>query len=191
MVVKKCWRYMYLIQVLYLQNVEVQSVWCRVTDPASETWCSHSPCSRTTLCVQPHSWLHLHQEGKMWCSWTWTYCHYDLSWKITILCISKEKVVFISFSNLQLSTASVSAILKQQKRKHKKVTVDPYKSASPPPAGKFLPGSRPDNEWIMYHSDRVPDCQEKWEAMEFVDKTHWGYYCWPKYVLVWYPLNLL
>lgn len=80
----------------------------------------------------------------------------------------------------KLSTASVSAILKQQKRKHKKVTVDPYKSAPPPPAGKFLPGSRPDNEWIMYHSDQVPDSQEKWEAMEFVDKTHWGYYCWPK-----------
>lgn len=80
----------------------------------------------------------------------------------------------------KLSTASVSAILKQQKRKHKKVTVDPYKSAPLPPAGKFLPGSRPDNEWIMYHSDQVPDSQEKWEAMEFVDKTHWGYYCWPK-----------
>lgn len=92
----------------------------------------------------------------------------------------------ISFSVEQLSTASVSAILKQQKRKHKKVTVDPYKSAPPPPAGKFLPGSRPDNEWIMYHSDQVPDSQEKWEAMEFVDKTHWGYYCWPKYVFEWY-----
>lgn len=88
----------------------------------------------------------------------------------------------ISFSVEQLSTASVSAILKQQKRKHKKVTVDPYKSAPPPPAGKFLPGSRPDNEWIMYHSDQVPDSQDKWKAMEFVDKTHWGYYCWPKYV---------
>ncbi|XP_062621766.1 LOW QUALITY PROTEIN: proteasome activator complex subunit 4B-like [Saccostrea cucullata] len=80
----------------------------------------------------------------------------------------------------KLSMASVSAILKQQKRKHKKVVVDPYRTAPPPPAGTFLPGNRPDNNWIMYDSGRLPDNQEKWEAMEFVDKTHWGYYCWPK-----------
>jgi hypothetical protein len=75
----------------------------------------------------------------------------------------------------------VSAILKQQKRKHQKVVVDALKGVPPPPAGTFLPGSRPDNEWIMYNSEKLPDSQEKWEAMEFVDKTHWGYYCWPKY----------
>ena len=77
----------------------------------------------------------------------------------------------------------MSAIQKQQKRSHKKIMVDPYKVAGvepPAPGSVVRPGDRPDNKWCKYNSERIPDTQEKWESLVVVEKTHWGYYCWPK-----------
>ena len=95
------------------------------------------------------------------------------------------------------------SIQKQMKRSHPTVTVDPVQEAAksltkftdPPevttltqgqdatlPHGTqhFRPGYRSDNVWHTYNSQCLPDNREKWEALTVVEKTHWGYYTWPK-----------
>ncbi|XP_072167902.1 proteasome activator complex subunit 4-like [Diadema setosum] len=92
----------------------------------------------------------------------------------------------------KLALSTVGAILKQLKRPHKKVPMDPYAaSGSPTPPADALPspGERPDNKWIQYQCDRIPTTQEKWDQCVFVDKTHWGYYVWPKTMLVYAPMS--
>lgn len=32
---------------------------------------------------------------------------------------------------------------------------------------------------LCYHSDQGPQTEEEWNHFPFIDKTHWGYYCWP------------
>ncbi|KAK3093564.1 hypothetical protein FSP39_017345 [Pinctada imbricata] len=87
----------------------------------------------------------------------------------------------------KLSTGSMAAILKQQKRKHPKVVIDPYKISGTQVSGydKFRPGNREDNNWILYDSQNLLDTKEKWEKAVFVEKTHWGFYCWPKEMKVY------
>ena len=78
----------------------------------------------------------------------------------------------------------IGGILKQQKRPHKTIEVDPYNQAGVPPPRKqreVHPGDRPDNEWILYREKAVPTTQEAWDETMFVEKTHWGFYTWPKY----------
>ena len=84
---------------------------------------------------------------------------------------------------LQIALDSMSAIQKQQKRAHKKLMIDPYKVAGtdpPPPGSTLRPGDRQDNAWFKYDSQKIPDTQEKWESLVVIEKTHWGYYSWPK-----------
>ena len=77
----------------------------------------------------------------------------------------------------------MSALLKQQKRPHPKVQADPYElSKTAPPAADDppQPGDRPDNMWHHYDDKALPSTQEVWDHTVFVEKTHWGYYTWPK-----------
>lgn len=46
---------------------------------------------------------------------------------------------------------------------------------------ELVAGDRPGNSWLQYHADSLPCTQEDWDNFRFVEKTHWGYYCWPKY----------
>lgn len=41
-------------------------------------------------------------------------------------------------------------------------------------------GDREGNRWLQYDSDNLPLCQERWDSQHFVEKTHWGYYSWPR-----------
>lgn len=91
----------------------------------------------------------------------------------------------------KLSLSSMSAILKQQKRKHKSRVFDPYKEAgtTAPPDGDIRPGDRKDNSWICYDKDNLPVTKEQWDACTFVEKTHWGYYNWPKAMKTYAPIS--
>ena len=84
----------------------------------------------------------------------------------------------------QIALHSMSAIQKQQERTHKKIKVDPFKVSGGTDltgSGSTLkPGDREDNAWFKYNTERIPDTQEKWESLVVVEKTHWGYYCWPR-----------
>lgn len=44
-----------------------------------------------------------------------------------------------------------------------------------------IAGDRPDNQWLQYNSNKLPRTQGDWDKCMFVEKTHWGYYCWPRY----------
>ena len=39
-----------------------------------------------------------------------------------------------------------------------------------------------DNRLCIKEDSKIPRTAEQWENFVFIDKTHWGYYCWPKCV---------
>ncbi|KAK7103315.1 proteasome activator complex subunit 4B-like [Littorina saxatilis] len=82
----------------------------------------------------------------------------------------------------KLSLTALSTILKQQKRKRKKVPVDIEAVAGTKPclpSDPLAPGDRDDNKWHQYDSSALPTTKELWDSSTFVPKTHLGYYCWP------------
>ncbi|XP_047484565.1 proteasome activator complex subunit 4-like isoform X1 [Penaeus chinensis] len=82
-------------------------------------------------------------------------------------------------------------ILKNQKRPHKKIEIDPYsvggKNEIPP---MLMPGdSRPDNAWMQFDSSKRITTEEEWEQPRFVEKTFHGWYTWPKKLKVYAPAS--
>lgn len=80
---------------------------------------------------------------------------------------------------------AVVCILKQQKRKHPKIIIDPYTQVNKEPIlhpfmEKMRPREIPNNFWLQYNSVDAPDTLNKWNSKHFVHKTHWGFYAWPK-----------
>ncbi|XP_071961962.1 proteasome activator complex subunit 4-like [Antedon mediterranea] len=91
----------------------------------------------------------------------------------------------------KIAIATVGAILKQQKRPHKKMVIDPAAQAlstSSASDGGLNPGVRSDNTWHHYDCTHPPT-KDEWEKMVFVEKTHWGYYQWPKSFEVYAPMS--
>ncbi|XP_060063003.1 proteasome activator complex subunit 4-like [Ylistrum balloti] len=91
----------------------------------------------------------------------------------------------------KLSLSSISAVLKQQKRRHKSRIFDPFKvsGTTAPSDGDFRPGNRNDNLWICYDNEKLPLTKEQWDSCTFVEKTHWGYYNWPKEMKTYAPTS--
>lgn len=87
----------------------------------------------------------------------------------------------------KLAIDAVGAVLKQQKRPHAKIVVNPYTVAGlPEPTTTVIqPGDREDNKWLQYSSAVVPKTKSEWESFVFIDKTHWGYFTWPKKLLTY------
>jgi hypothetical protein len=57
-----------------------------------------------------------------------------------------------------------------------------------PPATRPLnAGDRPDNEWLQYDRSRWPDTKEKHDALPYVHKAKFGWYCWPPVTQVHAP----
>lgn len=97
----------------------------------------------------------------------------------------------------------MAGILKQLKRPTKKVSLAPSDMSEPDaprggaavcaglqvssgcaggvedPEGLWA-GDRPDNRWLQYDSRELPWSQERWDALCYVEKTHWGYSSWPR-----------
>lgn len=44
----------------------------------------------------------------------------------------------------------------------------------------LVAGDRAGNQWLQYQHKRLPRCEEEWNRTTFVEKTHWGYYTWPR-----------
>ncbi|VDI21300.1 proteasome activator subunit 4 [Mytilus galloprovincialis] len=130
---------------------------------------------------------------------TWKFSHiglvflslllrHDTPVPASLVALNIKTMVHDSLHARKLTTAAVSALLKQQKRKHKKVVIDPHKiSGTERPTTKFCPGDRKDNKWILYNSDDLPTTKEKYDKLIFIEKTHWGYYSWPKEMEVYAP----
>lgn len=92
----------------------------------------------------------------------------------------------------KIAMQAVVCLVKQHKRKHLKVTIDPDTQINKTPAlhpvlTELQPKEIPDNFWLQYNSADAPDTKEKWDSKRFVHKTHWGFYAWPKSFEVYAP----
>lgn len=47
------------------------------------------------------------------------------------------------------------------------------------PEGVFV-GDREANRWLQYDSSSLPLSEEQWDTVPYVEKTHLGYYSWPR-----------
>lgn len=83
----------------------------------------------------------------------------------------------------------MSWILKNQKRKHKKVEIDPcaFEGVTSVPSSPRPGDSRPDNLWLQYNSKKRIATEAEWEEIRFVEKTFYGWYSWPKSMKVYAP----
>ncbi|XP_030051703.1 proteasome activator complex subunit 4 isoform X1 [Microcaecilia unicolor] len=87
----------------------------------------------------------------------------------------------------KMAISAVAGILKQLKRTHVEVSICPYEISGFEKTSVIQAGDRPDNQWLHYDSANLPKTKEKWQSCCFVEKTHWGYYTWPKEMLVYAP----
>ncbi|KAG7462683.1 hypothetical protein MATL_G00187310 [Megalops atlanticus] len=87
----------------------------------------------------------------------------------------------------KVAISSVAGILKQLKRPHKKVPVSPSDISGMSEPEGLVAGDRPDNRWLQYDSSSLPRSQQEWERCRFVEKTHWGYYSWPRKLMLYAP----
>uniref|UniRef100_A0A3B5LCD9 Proteasome activator Blm10 mid region domain-containing protein n=1 Tax=Xiphophorus couchianus TaxID=32473 RepID=A0A3B5LCD9_9TELE len=46
-------------------------------------------------------------------------------------------------------------------------------------------GDREGNCWLQYDSSNLPLSQEQWDSLQYVEKTHWGYYSWPREMMIY------
>uniref|UniRef100_A0A8C2H9R5 Proteasome activator subunit 4b n=1 Tax=Cyprinus carpio TaxID=7962 RepID=A0A8C2H9R5_CYPCA len=87
----------------------------------------------------------------------------------------------------KMAIAAMAGILKQLKRPRKKIPVSPCDISGVTEPEGLVAGDRPGNDWLQYHGDSLPSTQQDWDNFCFVEKTHWGYYCWPKKLMVYAP----
>uniref|UniRef100_W5L008 Proteasome activator subunit 4b n=1 Tax=Astyanax mexicanus TaxID=7994 RepID=W5L008_ASTMX len=84
----------------------------------------------------------------------------------------------------KVAISAVAGILKQLKRPRKKMAIIPGDEVE-----GLVAGDRPGNNWLQYHADTLPRTDQDWDNYRFVEKTHWGYYCWPKKLMLYAPLE--
>uniref|UniRef100_A0A3Q3IVD1 Proteasome activator Blm10 mid region domain-containing protein n=1 Tax=Monopterus albus TaxID=43700 RepID=A0A3Q3IVD1_MONAL len=84
----------------------------------------------------------------------------------------------------KVAISAVAGIMKQIKRPHKKVPISASELCN-----AIVAGDRPDNQWLQYDSSSLPHTQQDWDRCVFVEKTHWGYYCWPRKLITYAPLE--
>uniref|UniRef100_A0A1A7WAV3 Proteasome (Prosome, macropain) activator subunit 4 n=1 Tax=Iconisemion striatum TaxID=60296 RepID=A0A1A7WAV3_9TELE len=91
----------------------------------------------------------------------------------------------------KVAISAVAGIMKQIKTPHKKVPVSPSEFCQDCGVmeDKIVAGDRPDNQWLQYNSNKLPLTQEDWNCCAFVEKTHWGYYCWPRKLMMYASLE--
>ncbi|XP_047208464.1 proteasome activator complex subunit 4A isoform X1 [Girardinichthys multiradiatus] len=90
----------------------------------------------------------------------------------------------------KVAISAVAGIVKQIKRPHKKVPVSPTelsKNSETMALSRIVAGDRPDNQWLQYNSSNLPRTSQEWDHCVFVEKTHWGYYCWPRKMMIYAP----
>uniref|UniRef100_A0A4W6E8G7 Proteasome activator subunit 4 n=1 Tax=Lates calcarifer TaxID=8187 RepID=A0A4W6E8G7_LATCA len=89
----------------------------------------------------------------------------------------------------KVAISAVAGIMKQIKRPHKKVPVSPSELCNVKELNGIKAGDRQDNRWLQYNSSSLPRTQQDWDQCVFVEKTHWGYYCWPRKLMMYAPLE--
>ncbi|XP_041818516.1 proteasome activator complex subunit 4B [Chelmon rostratus] len=95
-----------------------------------------------------------------------------------------QSLIHDSISIRKVAISAMAGILKQLKRPRKKVAMKPSDiSGVEDPEGVCV-GDREGNRWLQYDSNNLPLSQEQWDSQQFVEKTHWGYYSWPREMMI-------
>ncbi|XP_071319028.1 proteasome activator complex subunit 4B [Trachinotus anak] len=96
-----------------------------------------------------------------------------------------QSLIHDSISIRKVAISAMAGILKQLKRPRKKVVVKPSDiSGIEDPEGLCI-GDREGNRWLQYDSSSLPLSQEQWDSQPCVEKTHWGYYSWPREMMIY------
>uniref|UniRef100_A0A3B5LA44 Proteasome activator complex subunit 4B n=1 Tax=Xiphophorus couchianus TaxID=32473 RepID=A0A3B5LA44_9TELE len=96
-----------------------------------------------------------------------------------------QTLVHDSISIRKVSISAMAGILKQLKRPRKKVTVKPSDISGIKDPEGICVGDREGNCWLQYDSSNLPLSQEQWDSLQYVEKTHWGYYSWPREMMIY------
>lgn len=81
-----------------------------------------------------------------------------------------------------------NTVLKQQKRHHVKIEIDPFKMTGTvrKPHEILKPGIREDNKWLWYDNKKLPTNQAQWDEPKYIYKTN-GFFGWTTKVEVYAP----
>ncbi|KAM7370631.1 hypothetical protein PAMP_010160 [Pampus punctatissimus] len=98
-----------------------------------------------------------------------------------------QSLIHDSISIRKVAISAMAAIMKQLKRPRQKVSVKPSDiSGIEDPEGVCV-GDREGNHWLQYDSSNLPLSEEQWDSQHYVEKTHWGYYSWPREMMIYAP----
>ncbi|KAF7667140.1 hypothetical protein LDENG_00077040 [Lucifuga dentata] len=96
-----------------------------------------------------------------------------------------QALIHNSISIRKVAISAVAGILKQLKKPTKKVAVKPSDiSGIEDPEGVCV-GNREGNLWLQYDSNNLPLSQEQWDSQHYVEKMYWGYYSWPRELMIY------
>uniref|UniRef100_A0A3Q3GH33 Proteasome activator Blm10 mid region domain-containing protein n=1 Tax=Labrus bergylta TaxID=56723 RepID=A0A3Q3GH33_9LABR len=96
-----------------------------------------------------------------------------------------QGLIHDSISIRKVAISALAGVLKQLKRPTKKEAVKPSDiSGLEDPEGVCV-GDREGNCWLQYDSNNLPLSQEQWDSQHFVEKTHLGYYTWPREMMIY------
>ncbi|XP_061787911.1 proteasome activator complex subunit 4B-like [Nerophis lumbriciformis] len=102
-----------------------------------------------------------------------------------------QGLVHDSISIRKVSIVAMAGILKQLKRPRKKVAVKPSDIGGVADPEGWWAGDRQANRWLQYNSNNLPLSEEQWDSQLHVEKTHVGYYSWPREMMIYAPSEKL
>lgn len=95
-----------------------------------------------------------------------------------IIRYSVHNLINESIEERKIAIRIVRYIMKQQKREHIKIPIDPFEIAGVAKGvAKLKPGIRDDNRWLLYDIKTVPRNQIEWDEPKYSHKTE-GFFGW-------------
>ncbi|KAL0124071.1 hypothetical protein PUN28_006100 [Cardiocondyla obscurior] len=104
-----------------------------------------------------------------------------------------QALIHDSLEERKIATRIVTFMLKQQKRKHLKITIDVRSLSNKNSTLKeeksqsVICNVKPDNFWLQYNYETRPLTEKQWDESRYVHQPYIGYYTWPKNLQVYAP----
>uniref|UniRef100_UPI0037E980D1 proteasome activator complex subunit 4B-like n=1 Tax=Semicossyphus pulcher TaxID=241346 RepID=UPI0037E980D1 len=96
-----------------------------------------------------------------------------------------QSLIHDSISIRKVAISALAGVLKQLKRPIKKEAVKPSDISGVEDPEGVCAGDREANRWLQYDSNNLPVSEEQWDSQHFVEKTHLGYYSWPREMMIY------
>ncbi|XP_049827617.1 proteasome activator complex subunit 4-like [Schistocerca gregaria] len=115
--------------------------------------------------------------------------HPDLAYPPRVVKYFLNTLIHDSLEVRKIAIRGTVFLLKQQKRPHKKIVIDPrsFLKDGIKLESKIIPGERDDNAWVQYNGSTRPLTAEEWDKPRYVHDMYHGYYSWPKELQVYAP----